>query len=195
MSESEFFYLLSPVQFSIHYGLVCRLADLLALSGLYHPKQLSSSVVAVGAAQAKDKSSNVALETPTRDGIEEISTCLICANNSENAILPCGHALCEACEKRWVRARLLCPFCRHQYSSAQQVVSGGYHVAEWSESDLDYDIAALNAQIMEFWGTVKCHQPITTNKDALLATYIAVPRTIRFLPEEDGFIVIEHGEE
>jgi hypothetical protein len=196
MSEKEFIYLLSPVQFSIHYGLVCRLADLLALSGLHHPKQLSSSVfVAVGAALAKDsESSDAALETSTRDEIDEISTCLICANNSENAILPCGHALCETCEKRWVRARLVCPFCRHQYSSAKQVASDGYHVAEWSESDLDNDIAALNAQVMEFWKTVKCHQPMGTNKDALLATYVAVPRTIRFLPEQDGFIVIEHGE-
>jgi hypothetical protein len=194
MSETEFIYLLSPVQFSIHYGLVCRLADLLALSGLHHPKQLSSSAVAVGAAQANDNSSDAELETPTRASIEDVSTCLICQNNSENALLPCGHALCETCEKRWVRAQLTCPFCRHQYSSSKQIASGGYHIAEWSESDLDNDIAALNEQIMEFWKTVKCHQPMSINKDALFAAYVAVPRTIRFLPEQDGFIVIEHGE-
>jgi hypothetical protein len=190
ISATEFIYLLSPAQFSIYYGLVCRLADLLALSSLHNPK-LPYSVVG-GGAQANDKSSYAALETP-RDGTE-ISTCLICENNSENAILPCGHALCEACEKRWVRERLVCPFCRHQYSSAKQVAAGGYHVAEWSESDLDNDIAALDAQVKEFWKTVKCNQPMSTNKDALLAKYVPAPRTIRFLPEQDGFIVIEHGE-
>lgn len=161
---------------------------------MHHPKKLSSSsVVVVGAgAQANNSSNDAALETP-RDGID-ISTCLICQNNSENAILPCGHALCEACEKRWVRARLTCPFCRHQYASAKEIASDGYHVAEWSESDLDNDIAALNARVTEFWKTVKRNQPLSTNRDALLATYVSAPRTIRFLPEQDGFVVIERGE-
>jgi hypothetical protein len=177
--------LLSPLQFSIYYGLVCRLADLLVLSSLHHPKQVSSSVVVAGGSDA-------ALETH-RNGTE-ISTCLICQDNSENAILPCGHSLCESCEMRWVRARLVCPFCRHQYSSAKEVSSNGYHVAAWSESDLDNDIATLDARVKEFWKTVKCKQPMSTSKDALLATYVPVPRTIRFLPEQDGFIVIEHGE-
>jgi hypothetical protein len=94
-----------------------------------------------------------------------------------NAILPCGHALCEACEKRWVRKRLVCPFCRHRYSSAKQVASGGYHVAEWSESDLDSDIAALDEQVREFWKTVQCNQPTSTSKEALLATYLPAKRT------------------
>lgn len=193
--ETEFIYLLTPLQFSIYYGLVCRLADLLALSSVHHPN-LSSLIVVAGAgagAQANDNSSDVALKTRPQDGTE-INTCLICQNNSENAILPCGHALCEACEKRWVRAQLVCPFCRHQYSSAEQVAADGYHVAEWSESDLDNDIAALDARVKEFWNTVKRNQPMSTYKDALLATYVAAPRTIRFLPEQDGFIVIEHGE-
>jgi hypothetical protein len=190
ISETEFIYLLSPLQFSIYYGLVCRLADLLALSSLHHPK-LPSSVVVAGA-QANDNSSDTVLETP-RDGTK-ISTCLICQNNSENAILPCGHALCEACEKRWVRVQLVCPFCRHQYLSAEQVASDGYHVAEWSEGDLDNDIKALDRRVKEFWKTVKRNQPTSTDKDALLATYVPAPRTIQFLPEQDGFIVIEHGE-
>jgi hypothetical protein len=178
-SEREFIYLLSPLQFSIYYGLVCRLTDLLVISSLHHPNLSSSVVVTEG---------NATAFTTHRHGTE-ISTCLICQDNSENAILPCGHALCESCEKRWVKARLVCPFCRHQYSSAKEVSSDGYHVAEWSESDLDNDIAALDARVTEFWKTVKC-----TNKDALLATYVTVPRTIRFLPEQDGFVVIERGE-
>jgi hypothetical protein len=186
-SKADFIYLLSPLQFSIHYGLVCRLADLLALSSAHHPK-LSCSVLVAGA-QASDISNNdAALESP-QDGTA-ISKCLICQNNSENAILPCG-ALCEACEAL-VRARLTLP--ASQYSSAKEVASDGYHVAEWSESDLDNDIAALNTRLKEFWKTVKRNQPMSTNKDALLAAYIPTPRTIRFLPEQDGFIVIGRGE-
>jgi hypothetical protein len=169
--------LLSPAQFSVYYGLVCRLADLLALSRMHHEKLSPAAAAAM-----------------TREG-PEISTCLICQNNSENAILPCGHALCEACEKRWVRKRLVCPFCRHRYSSAKQVASGGYHVAEWSESDLDSDIAALDEQVREFWKTVQCNQPTSTSKEALLATYLPAKRTLRFLSEQDGFIVIERGEQ
>jgi hypothetical protein len=188
-SKAEIVYLLSPLQFSIYYGLVCRLADLLALSSEHHLK-LSCSVL-VASAQISDNSNDAALESP-RDGTA-ISTCLICQNNSENAILPCGHALCESCEKRWVRARLTCPFCRHQYSSAKEVASDGYHVAEWSESDLDNDIAVLNARVKEFWKTVKRNQPISTNKDAFLATYTPAVRAIQFLPEQDGFIVIGLG--
>jgi hypothetical protein len=192
-SKAEFIYLLSPLQFSIYYGLVCRLADLLALSSVssvHHPKLLCSVLVA--GAQASDNSNDAALES-FQDGTA-ISKCLICQNNSENAILPCGHALCESCEKRWVRARLTCPFCRHQYSSAKEVASDGYHLAEFSESDLDNDIAVLNTRVKEFWKTVKRNQPMGTNKGALLATYTPAPRTIRFLPEQDGFIVIGHGE-
>lgn len=163
-------FLLTPVQFSMYYALVCRLADLLALSRAHR-------------------------ETPHADSLpldpQPLGECLICLSDSENAILPCGHKLCEACEKRWVRKRLVCPFCRHRFSSARQVQSDGYHMAEWSEPALESDITTLDTQILEFWATIRSSQPGSTQRQALMETYVAAPRMMRVSSERDGFLVVD----
>jgi hypothetical protein len=148
--------------------------------------------------QSKDSSSK-----PTADADALVAQspaalgeCLICLNHSKNTVLPCGHELCEACEKRWVRKKLVCPFCRHKFSSAKQVSAGGYHVAEWSNLDLDVerDMCVLGAHIDDFWATIQKQQPFQIVSDVLMEPFVAAPRTIRFASPQDGFIVIDCDE-
>ena len=72
----------------------------------------------------------------------------------ENAQLPCGHGLCECCEKRWVARKLTCPFCRERFVSAKQLARQGWNITEFHVDQLDKDIQSTQDQINKAWEEV-----------------------------------------
>jgi hypothetical protein len=115
---------------------------------LHHPK-LSCSVLVAGTQASDINNNDAALESPSWHSNKQMPH----QNNSENAILPCGHALCEACEalgSSTLDIYLPPPVLERQDSQVLCAVG---------EAVLGMGKYALK----EFW-TVKRNQPMSTNR-------------------------------
>lgn len=133
------------------------------------------------------------------DGQEE---CVVCCDRKEYYVLMCcSHALCADCEKRWVRKRLHCPFCRQSFSSVREAAQTEWQlsVSAIPTEHILKDVKCLEQKIQEFWKTVIPPPPSTseTNKQSLdLESFLAQnyvrrrQRTIQTGDGEGGFVVV-----
>lgn len=150
------------------YTLLRRLSDLLALQ-----RRVGGDATTMGE------------RTATRSS--KLSDCSICCDETSNSILPCGHAICEICELSWVRKRLECPFCRTKFPSVRAIRNNAWHLSEYSEKDLDIEVADLYYQIAMFWNN--CAFGVD---QAMLSSYEQADRCVRVnLEEENGYILVD----
>lgn len=67
------------------------------------------------------------------DGPREARECVVCFNETADAIEPCGHVVCHTCATRWLQRRATCPVCRAVVARAPQPARDG-HVAIATEA-------------------------------------------------------------
>jgi Zinc finger, C3HC4 type (RING finger) len=127
-------------------------------------------------------------------GLDE---CVICLDKTEDSVLTCcSHALCSDCERRWVRKRLCCPFCRKAFSSVQEAVQAQWQlsVAAVPIEQVLKDVYCLEKKIQSFWRLLLVEK---VNRDSLSrildGNYVQRPRTVEsYAAEEiDEFVVIQ----
>lgn len=155
--------LLTVRDFAEYYTLVRRLSDLLALN--------------------MECSEGNGLDTTP--GPTQLAECVICCTETSNSILPCNHRICESCERRWVRKRLKCPFCRTKFKSVKQIRNCAWHLSEFSQAELREDLEDLFAKLDQFWKSCG----YTTATEDTLALFEPVGRRINMTQDEDDFVV------
>ena len=163
--------LLSVKQLAEYYKLVRRLSDLLALEGC-------TDVEGDDDDEAQGLGSNATL-----------TECIICCTETSNSILPCDHRICETCERRWVRKRLMCPFCRTKFRSVREIRNCAWHLSEFSETALRTDLDHLHGQLALFWKT--CGYTIAT--ESIMASYEKAGRRINVVRDEDDDLVVSNA--
>ena len=162
MAEPERF--LTVKDFAEYYTIVRRLSDLLVLE---LPKHVSDGLSA-SASRAS-----------------QLTACVICFDESSSSILPCNHRLCESCERRWVRTRLKCPFCRASFKSVKQIRRGAWCLAELSQAELCKDINELYSMLEKFWTSCE----YATALKRRMASYEPVERQINVTKDDFGLVV------
>lgn len=116
--------------------------------------------------------------------------CLICHTDHEASVLECGHSLCQQCEKRWVRKKLSCPFCRTRFANRRAVDRDGWELTEWSRDDLNADIEKLEQQIQE---CLKTTTPDGTKAGRVSPEYVECPRSLDMSePVDEDDVVLVH---
>jgi hypothetical protein len=158
--------ILSVRDFSKYYTLVRRLSDLMAL------EQRDGAVFG-------NDDDRLALKAT------QLTDCVIGCNEVSNSILPCNHRICESCERKWVRKRLVCPFSRTKFSNVNQIRNCAWHLTEFSETELKSDISSLQYQLEEFWRGCKFSMAAT----GLLGAFEQVDRCITIRQEYDDLVV------
>lgn len=164
--------ILSVRDFSKYYTLLRRLSDLMAL------EQRGGELVFF-----QNDDDSLVLKA------SQLTDCVICCNEVSNSILPCNHRICESCERKWVRKRLECPFCRTKFKNVKQIRNCAWHLTEFSESELQNDISSLYCQLESFWRGCRFG---TATKD-LMGAYEQVDRCIVISEEHDDLVVTNDG--
>lgn len=156
--------ILSVRDFSKYYTLVRRLSDLMVLE--------QRGRIAIGGDD---------------DGLKatHLTDCVICYNEVSNSILPCNHRICESCERKWVRKRLICPFCRTKFSNVKQIKNCAWHLPQFSETELKSDISSLQCQLESFW--LGCSFDMATTD--LMGAYEQVARGIEVRQDHEDLVV------
>ncbi|KAL7560648.1 hypothetical protein ACA910_001332 [Epithemia clementina (nom. ined.)] len=112
--------------------------------------------------------------------------CGICLDDEPDCILPCGHQLCDRCERLWVRRKLNCPFCRAQMG-AKELNSEGWEIAKYDAEAVTKDIEHLTSRINSFWGT----EMLEGELNDILKPYDEISRKLDpFSEERDGFVFL-----
>ena len=123
--------------------------------------------------------------------------CAICMDEPEDLVLECcSHALCRRCEKRWVRKRLRCPFCRQSFSSVKQAVTTQWDLSVTAVpvDQIRNDIHSLEQKIYQFWISARAGKQNDTELASILAeNYVQRPKAVQSasVDEADGFIVVQ----
>ena len=221
--EGRILCLVSLFQFCRYFTLIRRLADLQSLVLEYPPNPNQVVNQGTGHEDMSDRpedeketsllagdaflnqQSTTAREDPLSIErppfiveLNQIATeCAICMDKPEDCVLMCcSHGLCRSCEKRWVRKRLRCPFCRQSFSSVKQAVTTQWElgVSAVPVEQIQKDIQCLEQKIYQFWLSARAGE----QDDAVLASiltdnYTQRPKTIQSIPagEADGFVVLQ----
>lgn len=134
---------------------------------------------------------------PTEQRSSGLDECVICFDKTEDSVLTCcSHALCSDCERRWVRKRLRCPFCRNAFSSVKEAVQ-----AQWQLSvdvipieQVLKDVHCLEKKIQSFWRHLLVEKDNRESLACILdGNYVQRPKTIESCAAEeiDEFVVIQ----
>lgn len=217
--------LVSLFQFCRHFTLCRRLADSHSLivldtqvekdrvakppsnqGGLAFPEagEMEASLLSTNAL------SNNSQNTSTKDPLSTLDSpplvvetrdmpaeCAICMDKPEDSVLQCcSHALCHRCEKRWVRKRLCCPFCRQAFASAKQAATTQWDLSVTAVpvDQIRKDIHSLEQKIYQFWISARAGKQNDTELASILAdNYVQRPKTVQSIvtDEADGFIVVQ----
>jgi Zinc finger, C3HC4 type (RING finger) len=134
---------------------------------------------------------------PPEQRSSRLDDCVICLDKTEDSVLTCcSHALCSDCERRWVRKRLCCPFCRKAFSSVQEAVQ-----AQW-QLNIDVvpleqvlkDVQYLEKKLQSFWRRLLVEKDNRESLACILdGKYVQRPKTIESCAAEeiDEFVVIQ----
>lgn len=172
--------LLSVKQLAEYYKLVRRLSDLLALEGCTEVE---------GDDGDDDEAQGLGRAAPNLGPNAKLTECVICCTETSNSILPCDHRICETCERRWVRKRLMCPFCRTKFRSVREIRNCAWHLSEFSETALRIDLDNLHGQLALFWKT--CGYTIAT--ESRMASYEKAGRRINVVRDEEDDLVVSNA--
>lgn len=114
---------------------------------------------------------------PSSDG--EQLDCTICWSNVKASVLPCcRHSLCSECESRWVRKKLICPFCRTQFPSRKAVKCSSWELTKWDyQEELEKEIETIQKKIDSFWLSFAERKP-SIGSIVREMSYIEVPRRL-----------------
>ena len=112
--------------------------------------------------------------------------CTICWSNVEASVLPCcRHSLCSECETRWVRKKLVCPFCRSQFPNRRAVKRNTWELTTWDlQEELETEIRTIQQKIDLFWICFVEREP-SPNPLVGEQSYIEIPRRIA-INDDDG---------
>lgn len=124
--------------------------------------------------------------------------CVICLEKTEDSVLfCCSQAICSDCERRWVRRRLRCPFCRQSFASVKEAVQTQWQLSSAIPVEqVLQDVQCLGKKVHAFWKGLIIGQ---RNKTELLhlATllsdnYVQHPKTLESsgTEEGDGFVMV-----
>lgn len=102
----------------------------------------------------KQKDKGITLTLDDDSNKKDVKECMICLSESEARVLPCFHTICETCERRWVKKRLSCPFCRHRFSNFKKIHQSGWQLEEWKQTDVEKDIKNIEDEVNELWDKV-----------------------------------------
>jgi Ring finger domain len=142
--------------------------------------------------QCHERADSESASLPTFDG--QPVECTICWSNLEASVLPCcRHSLCSECETRWVRKKLVCPFCRTQFPNRRAVNRTTWELTTWDlQEELETEIQAIQKQIDSFWISFDEGKPSPVPL-VREQSYIEVPRRIAMMDDADGTgLVIVH---
>lgn len=123
---------------------------------------------------------------------KESNLCEICCASNEKTQLPCGHSICEDCEKRWVSCKLTCPFCRTRFESAKKVAQNGWNLTEFEPELLQCDLQNVQEELNTTWRTAiqQKRRSCTQNYDAQ-RTMVALPLRLAEIRESEDFGLID----
>lgn len=126
------------------------------------------------------------------------SECSICMDRPEDSVMTCcSHAICHGCEKRWVRRRLRCPFCRQSFSSVKQAVNTQWELMSDSPVSVEHirkDIRCLEDHMYQFWQKARAGEQDDSKLASFLSeNYTERLRKVETLPPDDtdGFVVVQ----
>lgn len=112
--------------------------------------------------------------TTTTTTLNDLLECQICCDRRETAQLPCGHQLCEECEKRWVGRNLSCPFCRQQFDRAGW--RSGWNLTEFDPNTFRHDLETAKGELLAVWSQIQ--QKRRDIDDLPKITLIALPASL-----------------
>jgi hypothetical protein len=117
--------------------------------------------------------------------------CTICWGNHEATVLPCcRHSLCSECEVKWVRKKLVCPFCRTRFPNRKAVKRNTWELTTWDlQEEVETEIQTIQEKIDSFWIPFVERKPSTGR---LGREYIEVPRRIAITDDSLSEVVIVH---
>lgn len=181
--NNKYLCLLTIHQFIRYRTLLKRLEDLLCLQQQLILKQIQQH-------DDEDRQSNHA----NKDRAISNKDCTICCNLTEGAVLSCcSHALCYDCEKRWLRRKLMCPFCRYRFKNVNEIRRTGCWdltssmslSSSYSNSnneggccnihkELENDILQLRNRIQEFWACTNA--PNDETSEHFKTSYVQLQR-------------------
>lgn len=212
--------LVSLFQFCRYFTLIRRLADSQALVLAYQHQQSSADPLASleGRPEALMKPSpgteNDELNgNPEKDSLLEstppqtpsipfdnnqLHDCVICLEKTEDSVLfCCSQAICTDCERRWVRKRLRCPFCRQSFSSVKEAVQTQWQLSSAIPVEqVVQDVECLGKKIHAFWEGLSIHRRSETEKKELESllkeNYVERPKILQSSLTEggDGFVLV-----
>lgn len=183
--KNDLLCLISPFQFCRYFTLLRRLHDSLTTLETYHPS-MNAHPCTVPFVEEEEEGLHEGEEYPSDDplmmppttaslrlrdtrseeeagemnwNIEVIpEECSICMDKPEHSVLNCcSQGLCQDCEKRWVRKRLRCPFCRTSFRSVRDAVQTQWQLNVSAVPILKHvqdDIECLEHKIGQFWNSI-----------------------------------------
>mmetsp|Transcript_33617 Transcript_33617/g.77569 ORF Transcript_33617/g.77569 Transcript_33617/m.77569 type:complete len:184 (+) Transcript_33617:570-1121(+) len=114
--------------------------------------------------------------------------CLICMGSVERIVLPCLHAMCENCLKKWVLEYKDCPFCRTSYNDTKNRERNQWMIEDWSRKHMQGDAWDLECRIQEHWHQKRIFQEV--DPDLWIRLRIPSVSTSPQDEEDDGFVRI-----
>ena len=120
----------------------------------------------------------------------DLHICEICYTSNEKTQLPCGHSICEECEKRWVSRKLTCPFCRMRFGSAKKAAVNGWNLTEFDPELLQRDVQLLQEELNTAWNTAILPKSISRGNITKRACVALPPRLLERRETQD-FVLID----
>lgn len=207
--DEEVLCLISLFQFCRYFTLIRRLLDSQSLILEYQqPFGASDSSVAPPKEDDNNDELGVFLEN---DGLvtlpkstileEDGQDCVICLEKAEDSVLHCcSQAICRNCERRWVRKRLRCPFCRQSFASVKEAVQTQWQLSSAIPVEqIVQDVHCLSEKVLAFWQGLGIDERRSESERRRIATflvenYMERPKLIHSRTAEegdDGFILVD----
>ena len=140
---------------------------------------------------------DVSLLEPLHDETSgQLPDCVICLEKTEDSVLfCCSQAICSDCERRWVRRRLRCPFCRQSFSSVKEAVQTQWQLSSAIPIEqVGQDVSCLESKVAAFWdglGLVQRNETKSLQLSELLTqNYVQRPKALDSSATEEGDFVL-----